>query len=199
MLELTVLWLYSMHLRRTQLRLFDWITPAMPSQQTHLQLPHTSDCLVCGRLNPHGLKLDCFVDPGKGVVRAMFTPQRYHCGFAGIVHGGLLATVLDEIMTWTATWHLKRFCFAGEMTIRFCGNAKAGEPLQAESKVQSARSRLIIVSSKLTDSRGALVTIASGKYVPLSAEQHCRFVETLLESPGTRQTLQALRNSQTQG
>ena len=113
----------------------------MSSHQTRcLQLPHTNDCLVCGRLNPHGLKLDCFVESESGVVKALFVPQQHHCGFAGVVHGGLLATVLDEAMTWTATWSIKRFCYAGEMTVRFRQNARADEPLQIEAAVESARS-----------------------------------------------------------
>jgi acyl-coenzyme A thioesterase PaaI-like protein len=165
----------------------------MPINQTrHLQLPHTNDCLVCGRLNPHGLKLDCFVDPETGVVKALFVPQQHHCGFAGVVHGGLLSTVLDEVMTWAATWSIKRFCYAGEMTVRFRQNVRADEPLQVEANVEQARSKLVLVDAKLVDSSGALVTTATGKYVPVSAEQHQRFVATLLDVSATRETLAAL-------
>src|SRR4051812_47048583 len=61
----------------------------------HLQLPHSAHCLVCGRDNPQGLKLDLFVDPDTGIVRSEFLPTQNHTGFAGVVHGGAIATVLD--------------------------------------------------------------------------------------------------------
>ena len=115
------------------------------------------------------------------------------------MHGGLLATVLDEAMTWAATWSIRQFCYAGEMTVRFRKNARANEPLQIEASVESARSKLILVTAKFMDANGTLVTTASGKYVPVSAEQHGRFVGTLLDTPATRTTLQLLRGSPTQG
>ena len=166
----------------------------MPTDQPrYLQLPHSSDCLVCGRNNPHGLKLDTFVDPASGIVKALFVPQLHHCGFEGVVHGGLLATVADEAMTWAATWAIKRFCYAGEMTVRFKQNARADELLQVEASVEQARSKLVTVNCRLIDASGALVTSASGKYVPLSPEQHARFVATLLDTPSTHETLVLLR------
>jgi len=63
-----------------------------------LALPYTRDCFVCGAHNPHGLRLR-FRREGDEV-RADFTPQTQHAGFRGIVHGGILSTVLDEAMFW---------------------------------------------------------------------------------------------------
>ena len=69
-----------------------------------LELPHTSGCLVCGRDNPHGLHLSSFVDPETGVVTTTFTPAPHHIGFESVIHGGVLATVVDELMVWAAIW-----------------------------------------------------------------------------------------------
>ena len=71
---------------------------------TLLELPHTRGCMVCGRGNPLGLGLSLFVDPASGVVRVNYTPAGPHIGFEGVVHGGVLATVIDEAMVWAATW-----------------------------------------------------------------------------------------------
>ena len=90
-----------------------------------LQLPHTAGCLVCGRDNPHGLRLDLHVDPETGIVRIEFAPRREHIGFEGVVHGGVLATVLDEAMVWAATWAARRFCVCAELTTR-CGKRPWG-------------------------------------------------------------------------
>ena len=84
-----------------------------------LELPHTPGCLVCGRENPHGLHLSFFVDPQTGIVETKFTSRAADIGFPQVIHGGIIATVLDEAMVWAATWAGKRFCLCGELTTRF--------------------------------------------------------------------------------
>lgn len=54
-------------------------------------------CFCCGAKNPIGLKLE-FEDAPDGRMRTIWTPRREHQGFKDIVHGGLVATVLDEVM-----------------------------------------------------------------------------------------------------
>jgi len=150
-----------------------------------MELPHTAGCLVCGRQNPHGLKLSLHVDESTGVVSVSFTPRPEHIGFEGIVHGGVLATVLDEAMVWAATWAGKRFCVAGEMTVRFRQSAAVGGALRVETRVDSNRSRLIQTSGTIIDSAGALVAEASGKYVPVPPERHRHVLTTLVNEPST--------------
>src|ERR1700710_2015642 len=94
-----------------------------------IELPHTHGCLVCGQANPLGLKLHLFVDPASGVVSVEFTPRVEHIGFEGIVHGGVVATVIDEAMVWAATWGGRRFCVCGEMSVRFRQSAQVGQPV----------------------------------------------------------------------
>src|SRR5262245_461657 len=95
-----------------------------------LELPHTAGCLVCGRENPHGLHLHLHVDERTGQVETLFTPSQVHIGFEGIVHGGVLATILDEAMVWASTWQGRRFCVCGELTVRFKRSAEIGRPLK---------------------------------------------------------------------
>ena len=55
-------------------------------------------CFGCGRQNPIGLKLTFYEDGEQ--VWAPWTPRHEHQGYEGIVHGGLITTVLDEVMGW---------------------------------------------------------------------------------------------------
>ena len=158
-----------------------------------LQLPHTAQCLVCGRDNPHGLKLDLFVDPQTGVVTADFIPAPHHVGFEGIIHGGLLATVLDEAMTWAATWWGKRFCVCGEMTIRLRQGVAVGQNLRVEAIADRARPKLIEPTAKLFDEYHKLLATASGKYVPIAADRHERFIRSFVEDARTAQSAAMLR------
>ena len=165
---------------------------APPTSSTRLQLPHTAGCLVCGRDNPQGLKLDLFVEPKLGLVTVEFVPRPHHVGFEGIVHGGLIATVLDEAMTWAATWVNKRFCVCGEFVVRFRQGAMVGQRLRVESIVDFSRPKLIEPSAKLFDEYHKLLATASGKYVPIPPEQHTRFVKTFADNPRTREAAMML-------
>jgi acyl-coenzyme A thioesterase PaaI-like protein len=157
------------------------------------ELPHTRGCLVCGRENPHGLHLHLHVDPETGIVTCLFTPKPEHIGFEGIVHGGILATVLDEAMVWAATWSGKRFCVCGELNIRFKALATIGEQVEVRAKVVSSRPRLIQCEGSIVDLPGNVLVTSSAKYVPLAADKNRAFVATLVDEPQTAQTSRELK------
>lgn len=56
-----------------------------------------SGCFACGPDHPHGLKLRLRAD-GHGSVMANWIPRKEWEGYQGIIHGGVVATVLDEAM-----------------------------------------------------------------------------------------------------
>ena len=159
-----------------------------------LELPQTAGCLVCGRSNPHGLHLSLHVDPSTGIVTTTFTPSADHIGFEHIIHGGVLATVLDEAMVWAATWAGKRFCVAGELTVRFREPACPGDALLCTTRVDQFRSRLITTTGEITRPVGsATIATATGKYVPLDDERNRAFLATLVDDATTRVAGDALR------
>jgi uncharacterized protein (TIGR00369 family) len=159
-----------------------------------LELPHTAGCLVCGRANPKGMHLHLHVDEASGAVMTRFTPAVEHIGFEGIIHGGVLATVLDEAMVWAATWRGRRFCVCGEMTIRFRTAAEVGKVLQVRAEVASARGRMIQTKGEIRDESGELMSSAEGKYLALAQDRHEAFVGTLVDEPATAAAARILRN-----
>lgn len=159
-----------------------------------LQLPHTAGCMVCGPRNPHGLGLSLQVETQSGVVSVRFIPRAHHIGFPDITHGGALALVLDEAMVWAASWSGKRFCLCGEMALRFRAPATVDVPLTCSARVESARARLIVTTAQALDDSGRLVVAATGKYIPLSADQNRAFLSTFVDSPETAAAAAALRN-----
>lgn len=62
-----------------------------------ISLEDDAMCFCCGSKNPIGLKLE-FEETAEGRMRTIWTPRREHQGFKDVVHGGLVATVLDEVM-----------------------------------------------------------------------------------------------------
>ena len=157
-----------------------------------LELPHTPGCLVCGRGNPHGLNMSLFVDPETGIVHLDFTPRPVHIGFEGIVHGGYLATVIDEAMVWAATWSGKRFCVCGEMSVRFRRPALIGEPLHLEARVEFARPKLVQTMATVRSLDNIVVCAGEGKYVPMDRESSQRVMQTFTDEEPTRRAAAAL-------
>jgi len=158
-----------------------------------LELPHTPNCLVCGRSNPHGLHLSLYVDPATGVVTTTYTPTADHIGFEGIIHGGVIATVVDEAMVWAATWSGKRFCVCGELTVRFKESALVGERLMITARIDVARRKLVITTCEVMRADGTIIATASGKYIPLAEDRNREFVATLVQTTETEESAAVLR------
>jgi uncharacterized protein (TIGR00369 family) len=130
------------------------------------KLPHTHSCFVCGESNPAGLNLR-FETDGR-VVRARFTPRVEHVGFKQVVHGGIIATVLDEIMVWACAVPTKQFAYCVELNVRFVKPARpGGEAIVSGELVENRRNKIFEARAELRDGAGELLASATGKYLPM--------------------------------
>ena len=160
-----------------------------------LELPHTPGCIVCGPDNRLGLKISLLVDPATGIVHVNFSPQAEHIGFTGIVHGGVIGTIIDEAMVWAATWNQKRFCVCGEFTVRFRRSAQIGEPLHLEARVEFARPKLIQTMATIRTPAGSVVATGEGKYVPMAPEESQKVMRVFVDDDKTRAAADILRGT----
>jgi len=129
-------------------------------------LPHTHSCFVCGESNSVGLHLR-FETDGR-IVRSRFTPRPEHIGFQGVVHGGILSTLLDEIMVWACVVPTKRFAFCAELNVRFIKPARPGEEIVATAELTAnRRDRIFEAKSELRNAAGETLATATGKYLPI--------------------------------
>jgi uncharacterized protein (TIGR00369 family) len=91
-------------------------------------------------------------------------------GFAQTVHGGLIATVLDEVMTWVCGVRTGRFAFSAELSVRFLRPVRPGEELLAVGElVGNRRNKLFETKAELRDQGQAVRASATGKYLPVPA------------------------------
>ena len=129
-------------------------------------LPHTHSCFVCGESNSAGLKLR-FETDGR-VVRARFRPRAEHVGFKQVIHGGIISTVLDEIMVWACAVGTKRFAYCVELNVRYVKSARPGEETVASAElVENRRNKIFEAKAELRNAAGELLASATGKYLPL--------------------------------
>lgn len=128
----------------------------------HLELGDDDGCFACGKSNPFGLQLE-FATEGEEYV-AYFTPEKRHQGYVGIVHGGIVSTVLDEVMA-RYVHVLGHSAVTGEMTVRFKRPARVGHKLRFAGRIEEENSHMILCSARATDEDGTLIAEATGKMV----------------------------------
>src|SRR3989304_8168546 len=105
-----------------------------------IPLPRYDHCFVCGKANPIGLDLTFYYHEDR--IKTRFSPLPHHAGYQGIVHGGILATILDECMGWTCILSREVMCVAADLSIRYKSPAKVGHVLYAVSELMEDRKRL---------------------------------------------------------
>lgn len=154
--------------RTSALPYLDFETPSGPLVFAPMkQLPHTRSCFVCGESNAKGLHLRSETD-GK-TVRVLFTFGPEHVGFKQTVHGGLTATLLDEIMTWSCAVGARRFAYCAELSVRYLRPVRPGEPLVGTAElVANRRGRVFEAKGEIRDKAGTPLATATGKYLPLT-------------------------------
>lgn len=117
-------------------------------------------CMACGKKNPQGLHLE-FRWEGEDMV-CDFVPARVHQGWAGVTHGGILATLLDEIMN-QALCRTVGPVVTAQLNVRYRKPAPTGESLRVCGRATSGRGKLHEASAEVTLPDGTVVASATAK------------------------------------
>jgi acyl-coenzyme A thioesterase PaaI-like protein len=106
-------------------------------------------CFACGASHPSGLKLQFHVNEN-GSVSADWTPSSVWEGFQGVIHGGIVSTVLDEAMS-KAVAAAAKPAFTCHLEVRLRRPVAPGESLVVRGWVVKKRKRYIRVEADLRD------------------------------------------------
>lgn len=132
-----------------------------------MELTDDAYCFVCGKANELGLRIDWKTE-GK-TTRALVRLPKVFQGWKDLVHGGILAAILDEAMTRLA-WQVHGSAVTAEITVRYLQPAKIGETLTVNGSIEEPSGRLILASSEIRNEKNQLVATATGKILkPKSA------------------------------
>ena len=123
-------------------------------------------CVACGPEHPHGLRIK-YETALDGSVTACWIPTTGWEGFRGIVHGGILGTVLDEAMS-KAVESSGLEALTAELHVRFRHHVVPGESLEIRGWIVERASRLTRAEATLTSSDGVERAHAWAKFLPLS-------------------------------
>ena len=127
-------------------------------------------CFGCSPNNEIGLHLE-FWDEGEYVI-AKWIPRKSLEGFRNVLHGGIQATLLDEIASWVVQTRCKTVGVTSSMDIKYrCPVLVSEGEITLRGKVKEAGSRIATIEAELLGNDGNLCASAVVKYFLFNAEK----------------------------
>ena len=113
-----------------------------------MNLVDESTCFVCGKENKSGLQLDIKMNKKSGTAWAETIIDEKFCGWRGFVHGGVICSLLDELMAYAA-FTVYKSGVTGELTVKFKKPVPTGKKIRIEGKIESNKGRIVFASAKI--------------------------------------------------
>ena len=142
----------------------------MDETRIDISKPEGHKCFACGTANPMGLNLK-FYRSGDAICTDI-TLGEYHVGWENISHGGIISTILDEVMSWSILYFKRVFFVTRTMELKYIRPVLVGTPLTAKGTViDSTKPPKIRTKAELRDSEGKLLARSTGEFVALGKEE----------------------------
>ncbi len=132
-------------------------------EKSFIEIPNMDHnmCFGCGPANEHGLKMKFF--GSDNMIYADIAVPGYLLGWNGVVHGGILSTILDEVMSWGAIFLTKKFILTKSMTVNYHKPVRVGDMLRVESEIKERLSeREAAMTGRIFNSKGELSVSSTG-------------------------------------
>lgn len=120
-------------------------------------------CIGCGRESPTGLHMRFEVRPDRSVESRLTVPPSF-AGWRGVVHGGIVALLLDEAMAYAAGAR-GIVGVTGELKMRFRKAVPIGEPLVVRAQVVWQRRGVLGIEASVFAAAGTLLAAGTGSFV----------------------------------
>lgn len=126
----------------------------------------SDNCFVCGTLNPIGLHLE--IKEGEGWSRAVWTVEEPYIGYEGVLHGGIMASIMDDLMA-HALYYTDLNVVTAHLELDYRIPIHVGEEIQCEAQVtEFGKGRSIRVEGVIKKN-GIAAAEAKGVMVIVSA------------------------------
>ncbi|MCX8118195.1 MAG: hotdog fold thioesterase [Desulfobacterota bacterium] len=121
-------------------------------------------CFVCGEKNPGGLKIKFQVDRVNQTISATYSVPSTYQGWEGVVHGGIVCTLLDEAMA-NLVYELGLGGIVAAMEVRFKKPAPVLEPLNIFGEITEVHKKLVRAKARISREDGTLLATATATFV----------------------------------
>ncbi|MCD5401916.1 PaaI family thioesterase [candidate division NPL-UPA2 bacterium] len=129
-----------------------------------MELRDEDVCFVCGKKNARGFKLDFSLDEEKKTMETILVPEEWQQGYAEIIHGGIIATLLDEVMT-KLVFELGMNAVTAELSVRFKKPVGLNDKLLVKGQINEETSRIIYAKAEAKFEDGSLAAEANSKLI----------------------------------
>ncbi len=135
------------------------------------KMPRSKGCFVCGlpEENSRSLGVSIFWDGEKGNTIIKISPDFTWCGYEGIVHGGIIASIFDDAMAWAVRQTIGGWAVTGEMSVRYLRPVKEGNEYTVEGRVSKQSGRRIATAAAMTGADGKKVAEATALFIKMPA------------------------------
>jgi len=143
----------------------------MHSEGNYTVIPNRGNhnCFGCSPMNECGLQMKFYTD--QKTVYSWLTVPRHLSGWSNLAHGGVLSTILDEIMSWAAIHLLRKFILTKSMTVDFVKPVFVGQQLRVEGRVANMeRKREAVMEGYIYNEEKKLCVRASGTFALFSSD-----------------------------
>ncbi len=97
---------------------------------------------------------------------------KYHEGWQDVAHGGIISTLLDEVMSWAIMYSKKTFVVTRKMDIKYVRNVSIGTPLTVTGRlVDDTKPPKVKARAEIRDDEGRLLVRGNGEFVVLPEER----------------------------
>src|ERR1700682_2587327 len=120
--------------------------PSLDNSRAQMEVEFDGRCFGCGPLNEEGLQMT-FLPEGDVSVTEVEVPARYQ-SWEGVVHGGMIALLLDEAVGWAA-WHKGHPGVTGKLEVRYRLPLRVGERVRLTGRVENVRRNLVYASATI--------------------------------------------------
>jgi uncharacterized protein (TIGR00369 family) len=140
-------------------------------------------CFACGASNPIGMRLH--IELSEGTARTDWVVGDDYVGWSDKLHGGIIATLLDEVMAWAPS-SFDSWAVTAEMSVRYRASASPGERLRASARVARRRRRIYEVMGEVRGPDGRLIAEGRGRYLGATPSEKAALKDRYGSPPGTR-------------
>jgi uncharacterized protein (TIGR00369 family) len=128
-----------------------------------MRVENNDCCFACGKKNPFGLQVNPEIDPDGTQVKIECTPPSHFQGWANVIHGGILSTLLDEAITYVGIASFDGPAVTAQLEVRFKKPAITGDKLIVTANRVNMSTRLIEAEAYIDSENGTRIAEGSGK------------------------------------
>ena len=133
-----------------------------------MAIENNDNCFVCGMKNPFGFQVKPEIKNGGESVHIECTPAEHLQGWANVLHGGILSTLLDEAITYVGISTFDRPAVTAQLEVRFRTPVPPCVKLYVNAERLKVSKRLVEAKATVTLGDGTLIATGTGKVMPVS-------------------------------